>query len=45
METEGINLVFEDAAIRATAKVAEEANRLLENIGESGPNSCIACFC
>lgn len=34
METEGITLEFEDAATRAIAKVAEEANRLLENIGE-----------
>ncbi|MEW5309187.1 MAG: hypothetical protein WDW38_001092 [Sanguina aurantia] len=33
METEGITLEFEDAATRAIAKVAEEANRLLENIG------------
>lgn len=34
METEGVTLEFEDAATRAIAKVAEEANRLLENIGE-----------
>ncbi|MEW5298177.1 MAG: hypothetical protein WDW36_001329 [Sanguina aurantia] len=33
METEGVTLEFEDAATRAIAKVAEEANRLLENIG------------
>jgi ATP-dependent HslUV protease ATP-binding subunit HslU len=33
MATEGIDLHFTDGAVRAIAKAAEDANRLLDNIG------------
>ena len=33
MRTEGIQLIVEDAAIREIARVATQANELLENIG------------
>jgi ATP-dependent HslUV protease ATP-binding subunit HslU len=33
MATEGIDLQFTDGAVRAIAKAAEDANRLLDNIG------------
>lgn len=33
LATEGVDLQFTDAAVRAVAQVAEEANKLLDNIG------------
>lgn len=33
MVTEGVQLVFTDGAVRAIASLAEQANRLLDNIG------------
>lgn len=33
LETEGVTLRMTDGAVRAIARVAEEANRLLDNIG------------
>ncbi|GLC56041.1 hypothetical protein PLESTB_001058200 [Pleodorina starrii] len=33
LATEGVSLVFTDGAIRAAASLAEQANRLLDNIG------------
>lgn len=35
METEGVNLQFTDGALQTVARVAEEANLHLENIGVS----------
>ena len=33
LRTEGIELVFTDAAVKEIAKVAEEANTVIDNIG------------
>ena len=33
LKTEGIELVFTDAAVKEIAKVAEEANTVIDNIG------------
>ncbi|KAG2439719.1 hypothetical protein HYH02_010598 [Chlamydomonas schloesseri] len=33
LATEGVRLVFTDGAVRAAARLAEQANRLLDNIG------------
>ena len=33
LETEGVELLFTDAALHAIARAAEAANRLLDNIG------------
>lgn len=33
LHTESVDLQFTDAAVKAIAQVAEEANRLLDNIG------------
>ena len=33
LKTEGLELVFTDAAVKEIAKVAEEANTLIDNIG------------
>jgi ATP-dependent HslUV protease ATP-binding subunit HslU len=33
LATEGVDLIFTDAAIHEIARVAEEVNRLVENIG------------
>jgi hypothetical protein len=33
LATEGVRLTFTDGAVRALARIAEDANRLLENIG------------
>ena len=33
LRTEGVSLVFTDGAVAAIAQVAEDANKLLDNIG------------
>jgi len=35
LETEGVVLRFTDSALHTVARVAEEANRLMDNIGVS----------
>jgi ATP-dependent protease HslVU (ClpYQ) ATPase subunit len=43
LETEGVQLTFTNEALHTIARVAEEANRLMDNIGVNSGNAFISC--